>query len=142
MSSQKLSPADRKDARTIIENHFNALLEVDVDHDLLSEEILKEARKKFKKEVNEVKAAEKLVVTLRNQLSKKLIDGLELDDHPTRIRIETYSAGRKRVCRDHIKNVKKKNDPVVKKQRQAIAKLQTVECRVELSNLFTSLGII
>lgn len=142
MSSQKLSPADRKDARTTIENHFNTLLEVDVDHELLSEKVLREARKEFKKEVNEIKAAEKLVATLRSQLSKKLIDGLELDECPTRIRIDTYSAGRKRVCRKHIENLKKKNTPVVKKQRQAIAKLQTVEDRVELATLFTKLGII
>ena len=142
MSSQKLSPADRKDARTIIENHFNALLEVDFDKELLSERVLKDARKEFKKEVNEIKAAEKLVTTLRNQLSKKLIDGLELDECPTRIKIDTYSAGRSRVCRKHIENLKKKNQPIVKKQRQAIAKLQTVEDRVELATLFTKIGII
>ena len=142
MSPQKLSPADRKDARTIIENHFNTLLEIDVDYDLLSEKILNEARKEFKKEVEAIKLAEKKVATLRKQLIKKLIDGLELDECPTRIKIDTYSAGRKRVCREHIKNVNKKNKPVIKKQRQAIAILQTVETRDGLAALFANLGII
>ena len=139
MSSQKLSPADRKEARETIEDHFKTLLEIDIDQESMSNKILKETRNKYKNEVREIVAAKKLVNDLEKQLSKKLPDGMELSDHSTKIQIDTYYQGKYRVCKSHIESVRKKNKPIAKKRSQALAKLQTTETRLELETVFVLL---
>ena len=142
MSSQKLSPADRKEARTTIENHFKILLEVDIDQKAMSNNVLKDIRRKYKDEIREIVSAKKIVRELEKKLEKRLPDGMELSEHSTKIQIDTYYQGEYRVCKSHIESVRKKNKPIEKKQSQALAKLQTTETRSELETLFVSLGIL
>lgn len=142
MSSQKLSPADRKEARETIEGHFKTLLEIDIDQKSMSNKFLRETQNKYKNEIREIVAAKKLVTDLERLLSKKLPDGMEISDHSTKIVIDTYYQGEYRVCKSYVESVRKKNKPVKKKRSQALAKLQTTETRSELETLFVSLGIL
>jgi len=142
MSSQKLSPSDRKEARETIENYFKSLLEVDIDQKSMSHKVLREVRTRYKDEIKEIVSAKKLVHTLEKQLSKKLPDGMELSDHSSKIVIDNYYQGEYRVCKSHIDSVRKKNKPIEKKRSRALAKLQTTETRLELETLFITLGIL
>ena len=142
MSSQKLSPADRKEAKETIEKHFETLLEIDIDQKTLSNNILRDIRRKHKDEIREIVSAKKLVRDLEKKLEKRLPDGMELSEYSTKIQIDTHYQGEYRVCKSHVESVRKKNKPVEKKRRQALASLQTTENRSELETLFVFLGIL
>ena len=138
MTSQKLSPADRKEARGTIKSHFESLLEVDVNEKELAETILKDSRVRFKSDLAKIVAAKKKLKDLERQLQKKLPNGIEVDDS----RLSVEYRGEYRVVRQHVQAVEKKNKPIIQKRKKALAKLQTTETREDLAKIYKSLGIL
>ena len=138
MTSQKLSPADRKEARGTINGHFESMLAIDVNEKELAARILKESKVKFKADLSKIAAAKNRVRELEKQLEKKLPNGIKTRDGKLSIEYRCEY----QIVRQHVLAVEKKNKPIVVKRKKALAKLQTTETREDLAKIYKSLGIL
>ena len=137
--SQKLSPADRKEAKEAILNHVDNQLHEQKCSKKIATEELKKLKARHTASSRIIQLAHRKYLDSIKALKKTVGPNFEVSDSgkiSISYRAENYIAMDKREATE------KKNKPIIAKRRKSLAKLQTIETREDLNKLFTSLGIL
>ena len=139
MSSQKLSPVDRKEAKQQILNHFKSKYQLTPSVDDIAQDICNELEVRHGTLLGDIRRVKKELILLKCKLEKKLPQyfsvGSDLD-------IEVNYYKKSQVSKDRVKDISKKNAPVKKEEQKQLAKLQVAETREDLNKIYKSLGIL
>ena len=139
MSSQKLSPADRKEAKQMIIDHFRKMRHPVPSIEEAVAVKFEEIETKNKKLIAELKTARAKVDSLLDRLERKMPRHFSAKRNGV---IEVGYSSKKTVASPTIRKALDKNKPIVAKEKKALAKLQTTETREGLAKIYKSLGIL
>ena len=135
----KINTTDRKQATEMIKNHFKTKMEQAKRPEQLAHEILKETRREMKPKLDEIASLRRMLDEAMQDVRESITDGLAVTDEG-KLKIEWR--GSEKIEKKLISEAAKKNKPVIAKQQKALAKLQTIETRDQLTKLYKSIGLV
>lgn len=134
----KLNQTGRREAKKLIESHFEGMLKMCEPCEEIAEKICLDQAKKFKKELSKIKKLTDQRDSLLSELQEAVPDGLKVtpEGKLTIIHRRTWA-----LVEAKNAEVEKFNKPILKKEKKAMAYLQTIQTLEELKALFDSVGI-
>ena len=139
MSSQKLSPADRKEAKNQIQNHFQSKHQPMLSAEDVARNLCNELETKHESLLSDIHKAQKTLNALKGRLKRKLPQHFSLSGD---LNIVVDYNKKYKVSAGVRTKISKKNAPIEKAEQKQLAKLQVAETREDLNKIYKSLGIL